>query len=196
MNIRTRHYLYLAIFLLAFSVAFRHVSAASVKGLKKSDPQLTGARDMNYDHLIVAGERIGPVKLGGLVSDAVQHLGNPSSVFRGPGLGGDLVAYIFKDECISFYWADGGIDPQIEAGRAIGVTCSKWSTPDGLHVGSFMKDVSAHVSRYCASKRDNGSLLIATKEGLWFDAKDRNSPVSTISVMPVLNSWMGMCKDE
>jgi len=54
------------------------VYGGSHKGAKSSDPRLNGARDMNYDHLIIAGDRIGPVKMGGLVSDAVQHLGNPN----------------------------------------------------------------------------------------------------------------------
>jgi hypothetical protein len=36
-----------------------------------------------------------------------------------------------------------GINPQIESGwRGINVTCDKWSTADGLRVGSSMKDVA------------------------------------------------------
>jgi hypothetical protein len=170
------------------------------KGMKSSDPHLAGQRDLNYDHTIVPGSRIGPVQMAGLVSDAVQHLGNPNSVvrstFRGPGYYADEVYYFYKDECISFTWIDSGIEPKIEEGwRGINVTCDKWSTPNGLHVGSSMKDVNSLIGEYCATNQKNGSLLIATKRGIWFHAKDRNSPVSWIAVVPVTENWGGMCKD-
>jgi hypothetical protein len=162
------------------------------KGAKASDPHLTGPRDMNYDHLIVAGERIGPVKMGGSVSDAVQHLGNPSIVKHLPNIpnevGSNVVYYWYKDECIGFYWQDSGIDPVIEAhAYGINVTCDKWSTPDGLHVGSSVKDVSAHIGRYCPANPSNQpqDLFISTYQGIWYQAKDRNSPVTSIRVMPV-----------
>ncbi len=70
--------------------------SAGGSGLKSSDPQLTGQRDLNYDHIVFPGERIGPVRMGGLVSDAVRHLGNPSSVSRSTYCGGynsDEVTY-------------------------------------------------------------------------------------------------------
>lgn len=174
--------------------------ASRAKGTKASDPHLTGPRDMNYDHLIIAGDRIGPVKMGGLVSAAIQHLGEPQNVsrstLRGPGYSSDEVYYFYKDECISFTWEDSGIDPQIEKGlRGINVTCPKWSTPEGLHVGSSMRDVSEHISQYCPSNRPDGSLIISTKTGIWFEAKDRNSPVTIIRVMPIMDNWGGMCKD-
>ena len=169
-------------------------------GLRSSDPQLTGPRDMNYDHLIIPGQRIGPVQMGGFVSEAVRHLGNPDhvyrSTFRGPGYYADEVYYNYNDECIRFTWMDSGIDPRVESGwRGINVTCGKWSTPDGLHVGSSMRDVANHIGEYCPSTRKDGTLLIATKQGIWFFAKDRNSPVFEISVVPVSNNWGGMCKD-
>lgn len=183
-----------------FFTAYAAPRDKSGKGLKASDPHLTGARDMNYDHLIIAGDRVGPVQMGGLVSDAVQHLGNPDSVFRstfrGPGYSSDEVYYNYKEECIQFTWQDSGLDPRIEKGlRGVNVTCGKWSTPDGLHVGSSMKEVNSHVGRYCASNRPNGSLIIATKEGIWYEAKDRYSPITIIRVMPVMNNWGGMCTD-
>jgi hypothetical protein len=58
-----------------------------------------------------------------------------------------------------------------------------------------IKEVITHLGQYCASNRSNGSLLVATKEGIWFDAADRNSRVSRILVMPRSNDWGGMCKD-
>ena len=121
------------------------------KGAKSSDPRLTGPRDMNYDHTIVPGVRIGPVRLAGLVSDAVQHLGNPDKVWRIrlPNSSSDEVYYWYKDECISFSWQDQGIDPTIDsvdwARFAIEVWCNKWSTPDGIQVGTSMSDLSRHL---------------------------------------------------
>src|SRR5215469_9780588 len=132
------------------------------KGMKASDPHLTGQRDMNYDHRIIAGDRIGPVSLGGSVINAVHHLGNPDSVarstFRGPGYYADEVYYFYRDECISFTWMDSGIEPVIEKGwRGINVTCDKWSTPNGLHVGSSMHEVGAVIGEYCPKQRKDGS---------------------------------------
>ena len=170
------------------------------KGMKASDPHLTGQRDMNYDHMIVPGDRVGPVQMGGRVIDAVQHLGDPDrvtrSTFRGPGYSSDEVYYYYKDECISFTWEDSGIEPRIESGwRGINVDCDKWRTANGLHVGSSMKDVNNMIGKYCPTIRGDGSMLIITKEGIWFDAKDRNSPVSWIAVVPVTDNWGNACTD-
>lgn len=164
------------------------------KGMRASDPHLTGERDMDYDHIIVPGDRIGPVRLGGSVIDAVQHLGNPSfvsrSTFRGPGYSADEVRYSYTGECIGFTWEDSGIEPLIEKGwRGITVTCDQWSTRNGLHVGSSMQEVGAVIGEYCPQQRKDGTLLIETKTGIWFFAKDRNSSVSMISVMPVSDHW-------
>jgi hypothetical protein len=171
---------------------FGHKQNNKGNGAKASDPHLTGPRDMNYDHLIVAGDRIGPVKLDGLVSDAVQHLGEPDYIHRQADT--NEVNYYYKDECIGFTWEDSGIDPTIAGFRGIYVTCDKWSTPNGLHVGSSVKDVNAHIGEYCATNRE-GPLRIATKQSIVYEAKDRNSPVTTIRVLPVANSWYGMCTD-
>jgi hypothetical protein len=58
-----------------------------------------------------------------------------------------------------------------------------------------MQDVNSHVGAYCPSTRPNGTMIIATKEGIWYEAKNRNSPVTIIRVMPVMDNWGGMCKD-
>lgn len=142
-------------------------------GTRPSDPRLSGSRDMNYDHLIIAGDRIGPVKMGGLVSDAVSHLGNPDKVlrstFRGPGYPSDEVHYWYKEECIEFVWMDSGINPTIEDGfRGLIVTCGKWSTPSGLRVGSSMQDsqcsprsvLPIQSARWLAPNRNQGGYLV------------------------------------
>ena len=169
-------------------------------GVKASDPRLSGTRDMNYDHLIVAGMRVGPVSLGGPVIEAVNHLGEPErvdrSTFRGPGYNADEVHYRYKAECIDFTWQDSGIVPNIENGwRGVNVTCSKWSTSSGLRVGSSMMDVISRIGEYCAHNQSDGELIVATKGGIWFWAENRNSPVERISVVPVASDWGGMCKD-
>jgi hypothetical protein len=180
-------------------VGYFHAYGGSVK---KSDPRLVGSRDLNYDHKIIPGDRIGPVKMGGLVSDAVQHLGNPDSVsrstFRGPGYASDEVYYSYKKECIRFTWMDTGLDPRIETGwRGVVVWCDKWSTPDGLRVGDPMKDVnsSVYASEYCATT-NGGEMFILTKKGIWFTGRNRNSPISSFIVVPVTDNWGGSCKDE
>ncbi len=155
---------------------------------------------MNYDHLIVPGYRVGPVRLGGAVSEVVQHLGEPDNVsrstYRGGGYNADEVYYYYNDECIQFVWQDSGVEPQIENGyRGIMVTCDKWATADGLHVGMPIKDVITHLGAYCSTTRSDGSLLVITKEGIWFSAADRNSPVSAISVDPTETTWQGSCTD-
>jgi len=169
-------------------------------GVKASDPHLVGKRDMNYDHVIVPADRIGPVGLGSKVSEVVQHLGEPDSVsrstYRGPGITSDEVYYYYRDECIEFTWQDTGLEPTVENGlRGINVTCGKWVTQDGLRVGMPIKDVISHLGAYCASNRDDGSLVVATKTGIWFEAPDRNSDVTRILVMPTQTSWGGMCTD-
>lgn len=175
-------------------------SCSSMGGIKASDPHLVGARDMNYDHLIVPGERIGPARMDGQVAEAVQHLGEPDSVyrstFRGPGYNADEVYYSYKDECLKFTWMDSGIDPRIESGwRGIIASCDKWATSDGTRVGTPIRDVVARLGEYCATTRSDGTLLVATKQGIWYEAPDRNSAVSRIIVVPVEDNWGGMCKD-
>jgi hypothetical protein len=149
---------------------------------------------MNYDHLIVPGVRVGPVGLGNAVSSVVQHLSEPASVSRFDDT--NEVIYTYFDDCIAFEWVDSGVEPRVENGmRGINATCGKWATADGLRVGMLIKDVVAHLGAYCASTRDDGSLVIATKQGIWFDAPDRNSAVTRILVMPTTTTWGGMCTD-
>jgi hypothetical protein len=183
----------LALGLLIVSCEPAH-SPASHTGVFPSDPHLVGARDSNYDHLIVPGERIGPVRVGDAVINAIQHLGEPYDVNRRNH--NRSVDYYYDDECISFEWQDAGITPTISANvrAGIDVTCNKWRTADGLHVGSSLQDVVSRFPSYCLWKEDDGSLLIITNEGIVFAAKDRNSPVNDISVVTTTTDWKkGFC---
>lgn len=155
------------------------VSGKNPKGLRPSDPQLTGPRDMNYDHVIVPGERIGPVRLGGLVSDAVKHLGNPDSVYHN-GSPTYLVEYAYKEGCLHFRWTDNGAEPVIDGG-AVWVRCGTFFTSDGLQIGSSMQDVIGRVGRYCSRSDANGYLEIQI-DGLSFGFVHRNSTVDQITV--------------
>ena len=123
---------------------------AKKNGLRPSDPHLNGARDMNYDHLIVPGQRIGPARIGGSVQDAVQHLGNPDQVIPKPG--SNIVGYIYKDECIRFEWEDAGPRPLI---KNVAAMCPKWSTAAGIHPGSSMDEVLSHIGQYCSINLGN-----------------------------------------
>jgi len=172
-------------------------SAGGSIGLRNSDPQLKGQRDLQYDHLIIPGERIGPVHVGDTVTSVVAHLGNPDTVRHqatAPGYP-DFVHYGYKDECIRFTWQDIGVEPKVD-GHDVSVSCGKWQTKNGLHVGSSVKEVVSEPGEYCAKNEDDGSLLIARKEGIWFYAADRNSPVMRIAILPAREKWNGLCKDE
>jgi|GEM_PF-4834117 len=183
------------------ALALLGAGCASGGGVKDSDPHLQGQRDMDYDHLLVPGERAGPVGLDTKVSEVVQHLGEPDnawrSTFRGPGYDADEVYYWYNDECIEFTWMDSGIEPTVEHGlRGINVMCGKWATADGLRVGTPIKDVISHLGQYCPSTRDDGTLLVVTKTGIWFEAPNRNGAVTRILIMPVQSTWGGVCSDN
>lgn len=171
-------------------------------GVKDSDPHMSGPRDMNYDHLVVPGERIGPVGLGGDVGYAIQHLGEPDhvnrSTFRGPGYDADEVYYFYDNECVSFTWIDSGVNPQIEKGwRGINASCDKWSTRGGVHVGMALRDAlrmlaNDGINRWCETTRKDGEILVMTLEGLWLEAPNRNGNVTRMLVMPRQSSFGDM----
>jgi hypothetical protein len=205
MSARDLRFAFLAMLILAFTLTTGVVSGRSggtfhrhVK-MKPSWPHLAGPRDMNYDHLIVPGVRVGPAALGGSVMEAVRHLGDPDeinqSTFRGPGYSSDEVYYHYHGECLWFTWQDSGIDPTIESGlRGINVDCPKWQTTTGVHVGSSPAEVVSTVARYCDTTSD-GEMNIETLTGVWFRTKGRYSPITMISVMPTQTQWFG-CKND
>jgi hypothetical protein len=166
-------------------------------GFTPSDPMMTGTRDLNYDHLIVAGDRIGPAQVGGSIRDALKHLGNPNSAGRfydNIGHQPDRVSYYFNAECIIVNWDDTGLDPKI---TEITVTCDKWRTSDGLQVGTAMSELSSHFSQYCPMQYTSKDhrFAIYTKQGIYFIGKNRNSPMYEIHVTPARDSFMPMCRD-
>ena len=157
--------------------------------MKPSWPHLLGSRDMNYDDLVVPGLRIGPVVLGGNVSDAVRHLGNPDSVnTRTQGGRSDLVQYVYKDECVLFDWWDEGPNPKVS--MEVDTTCAKWHTSSGIRVGSLPIDAVSILTDYCNRNTSGDSeWWIETKEGLWFWARNRDSPIFQIRVSDRKANW-------
>ena len=173
------------------ALAMLALAACGAGGIRDSDPHLTGPRDMNYDHLIVPGQRVGPAWLSGSVRQTLSHLGNPDrgsrSTFRGPGYDADEVYYYYDDECISFTWQDKGVDPLIENGwRGINVTCDKWQTASGVRVGMSVQDVIGRIGNYCTATDPDGSLTVVEQAGTFYRAKNRNSPIYMISVIPAM----------
>lgn len=169
-------------------------------GVKSSDPQLVGSRDMNYDRLIVPGVRIGPVRLDGRVKDAVQHLGRPDRVSRQsyPEWPGALVIYFYNDECIDFNWTDTGLDPKIHS-TEVRVTCSKWATSAGIRVGMPISEaISGFSGRYyCVTPTTDGMISVVLKDqGIEFFANNRNAPIRFIRVhASSAESMKWRCKD-
>ena len=158
-------------------------------GLLAADPQLNGPRNSNYDHVIVAGERVGPVRLGGLVTDAVAHLGNPDRVFHMA----NQVDYVYNSECVQFHWANTGLSPTITSAS---VSCGKWSAADGLHVGLAITDYHP-PTELCTFIFDTGYIRITGKNGILYEAENRNSPIKFIYVINPISRWNGMsgCQD-
>jgi hypothetical protein len=182
--------------LLVAAKGWKHVK------MRSSWPHLTGTRNMNYDHQIVPASRIGPVGVGRSVADAVQYLGNPDDIELMEVSGEpNLIKYIYKDECIWFGWRDVGLDPVVESksdgrGASVNVTCDKWKTASGLHVGSSPADVIPTVTRYCISHDEKSrDIEIETKDGILFWAKDRYSPINQIRVATTETSWSGCTND-
>jgi len=167
--------------------------------MKSSWPHLTGARDMNYDNLIVPGVRIGPVALGGSVEEVVRHLGNPDYINLGTFSGStDAVRYIYNTECIWFTWHDSGLDPKVDVGgvggEVIGVDCDKWRTAAGAHVGSLPSE--AVHGEYCSRTMDKGDMYIEQLSGIEFAVNDRYSPIKQISVTPSHTQWWRGCRND
>jgi hypothetical protein len=181
--------------LLVAAKGWKHVK------MRSSWPHLTGTRNMNYDHQIVPASRIGPVGVGRSVADAVQYLGNPDDIELMEVSGEpNLIKYIYKDECIWFGWRDVGLDPVVESksdggGAGVNVTCGKWKTASGLHVGSSPAEAASAVTRYCFADDRSGDMQIETKDGISFWSKDRYSPINQIRVGLTQTSWFG-CRND
>jgi hypothetical protein len=184
MNIRT----------LLFSLCFALEGCAdSDWGIEHNVPIATSAPPtLNFDNLIVPGDRVGPVSMGGYVDDIVKKLGNPDKVyrstFRGPGYNADEVHYYYMQGkyAISFTWEDSGLRPVVESGyRGINTSSPYWQTSKGIHVGSSIQDVVNAYGKpdYFEYSQTNMQSTLFYNTGIWFSVKDRNSPVNEISIV-------------
>ena len=147
----------------------------------------------DYDKLIVPGDRIGPVAMGGYVDEIVKKLGKPSKeyrcTFRGPGYDADEVYDSYKKSGIWFIWftwIDKDLRPIVESGlRGISTQSDYWSTSNGIHVGSSIQEVEAvYGEPYNFIIHDKQQSILEYDNGIWFYVKDRNSPVFQITIMP------------
>jgi hypothetical protein len=92
---------------------------------------------------------------------------------------------------------DTGLDPTI---TSVAVTCDKWSTPDGLHVGSAMTELNGRIGAYyggtyCPLQYNDGRYEISTKVGITFTGRNRNSPITKIDVFQATGTLQPLCRD-
>jgi hypothetical protein len=147
----------------------------------------------NFDTVIVPGQRVGPVAMGGYVDEIVAKLGKPDrtrrSTFRGPGYDADEVYYYYDRYCLSFTWYDKGLRPQVQSGfRGIHATCNRWAMANGVRAGSSIQDVvramgEPHKVFGCKSGAEAECTLHYTS-GVMIMTRDRNSPVFDIYIIP------------
>lgn len=146
----------------------------------------------DYDNLIVPGQRIGPVSMGGYVDEIVRKLGKPNKIrrntFRGPGYDADEVYYSYKKNgnwFIWFTWEDKGFRPVVESGlRGINTQSNYWVTAKGVHVGSSAQDVVIAYGEPYHYLIEDKQESVMEYDGIWFWVKDRESPVYQISIVP------------
>ena|SRR2546423_3572220 len=145
-----------------------------------------------FDRLIVPGDRIGPVAMGKAVNEIVRQLGKPDkewrSKFRGPGYDADEVHYTYNRYGIWFTWEDKGLQPVVETGwRGICVDSNRWVTTEGIRVGNSIQDVIrayGEPDEVGGATTDKPECKIHYYSGIVFVAKNRNSPISVIYVVP------------
>jgi hypothetical protein len=146
----------------------------------------------SFDNLIVPGDRIGPVGMGKAVSEIVRQLGKPDkewrSKFRGPGYDADEVHYIYNRYGIWFTWMDKGLQPVVESGlRGICVDSNRWRTSKGLRVGCSIQDVInayGDPDHVFGATTDKPECTLWYNSGIVFQAKNRNSPIYCIYIVP------------
>ena len=146
----------------------------------------------SFDNLIVPGDRIGPVAMGKAVSEIVGQLGKPDkewrSKFRGPGYDADEVHYIYNRYGIWFTWMDKGLQPVVESGlRGVCVDSNRWRTYKGLRVGCSIQDVInayGDPDHLFGATTDKPECTLWYNSGIVFQAKNRNSPIYCIYIVP------------
>jgi hypothetical protein len=146
--------------------------------------------DGKYDHLIIAGQRIGPVNIDQPVSEVIKHLGSTKYVFGGDPLTPASRRQYYDSECIQFYWDDRGLEPKIRSG--VTVFCAKWNTPNGSSVGMtiqqiIQKEGNGYViyGTCTGATKTFGDSCILQYPGLVFWAGSRNVPIDHIIVFPL-----------
>jgi hypothetical protein len=153
---------------------------------------VTSIASSGFDNLIAPGDRIGPVAMGKAVSEIVKQLGKPDKErhdkFRGPGYDADEVLYVYNRYGIWFFWMDKGLQPVVESGlRGICVDQPRWRTSKGIHVGNSIQDVIrayGEPDHVFGATTDKPECKLWYNSGVVFVAKNRNSPINCIYVVP------------
>jgi len=152
----------------------------------------------NFDTVIVPGQRVGPVAMGGYVDEIVAKLGKPDrterSTFRGPGYDADEVYYYYDRYCLRFTWNDKGLRPQVQSGlRGIHATCSRWQMANGLRTGSSIQDLVRAMGEpskvFDCKSGSEAECVLWYSSGIVFKTRDRSSPVYDIYIVPSGVFW-------
>jgi hypothetical protein len=143
--------------------------------------------DGNYDHLIIAGVRIGPLYVDLPVSDVVKHLGSTKYVFSDPYQPA-LHRQYYDSECIQFFWTDRGLEPKIQ--DRLKVFCAKWNTPNGSSVGMTIQQIIQRegggyvIYGTCTgATKTFGDSCVLQYPGVVFWAASRNVPIDHIELL-------------
>jgi hypothetical protein len=155
-------------------------NSSIVRGLQPSDTQFSGKPDLNYDHIIVPGKRIGPVEFGGSVKAALAHLGNPDKV-EDYASDHSVLWYTFSSECLTLIFNDNNLDPTV---ADVSVRCDKWATKTGIRVGLTVDQAIEKLSLETASCAvlSGKTVYIIDKRGMMLFALHKNAPIRDIRI--------------
>jgi len=157
-------------------------------GCETPQPSATASAPIgNFDTLIVPGQRIGPVAMGKSVAEIVSQLGKPDYNQQTTRYAGE-VTYTYTRYGIWFCWNDQGLQPVVETGlRGINVDSNRWATAEGIRVGNSIQDVIQAYGKpdhLFGATIDKPECTLWYNSGINFRAKNRNSPIYEISVVP------------
>ncbi|MHB2018000.1 MAG: hypothetical protein ACYCW6_13700 [Candidatus Xenobia bacterium] len=151
-------------------LAFTYDSSGHVQRLFVVDKE---ARDaLKGDRQIVAGQRLGGIRLGGSVADVVAQWGKPTRTAQLPS-SPDHTLLQFEDQGIILVMYNGRID-------GVTTVSGEYTTPNGLHVGVSRAD----VYKIYGSHPVNADGIDAYKsKGIGFTFE--GDKVTEITILPV-----------
>ena len=170
----------------------------SGRGASASDQQKVQQALAASDHLIVPGERIGPIRLGMGMDEVVAILGQPDNGAK-TYYGQDDVKWHYLSINLVVYFS-GGTAPTVESvqttagaksGRPLELATSTWAdfapiniafrTANGVELGSTSFDAARAYSSY--SYKDFGPSLMAFSDlGISFTVESSDCSITSISI--------------